>query len=233
MSRIIREALSAPRVFIGEKHHDFGQEEIAVKRLGELIPLVSVITDSDGAKLIPIQEVQKIEKHLIDEREKSFKEGFEKGHRDGLQQGLDKAREVLQQLNNAINDAVSQRELLLDEARQQVLNLVMQVARKVTFDAIEFDPEKILEMINGVINTLVDRSCLKIKVNPDHLPILEQNMDRFLRGAATLKEIKIEGDPRVRYGGCFIETPNGDVDARLESQFEVIQEALNSEREKE
>jgi flagellar biosynthesis/type III secretory pathway protein FliH len=30
----------------------------------------------------------------------------------------------------------------------------------------------------------------------------------------------------VKYGGCFIETPTGDIDARLESQFEVISDAV-------
>ena len=81
-------------------------------------------------------------------------------------------------------------------------------------------------MIRGVIDSLIDRSRLKIKVNPDHLPIVEQNIDRFLEGSTTIKELAIEPDPRVKHGGCFIETPTGDIDARLESQFDVIADTL-------
>ena len=231
MSNILRSVNSKSRVFIGEKHLDFEREAQAVARIGQLVPLVSIITDSDGAKLIPVQEVAKIESHLKDECQKSFQAGFEQGHKEGKQEGLAEARKVLGQLNGAIQDAVSQREALLTEARQKVLDLVLQISKKVTYDAIELDPESVLTMINGVIDTLVDRSRLKIKVNPDHLPIVEQNVDRFLTGSTAIKEIKIEPDPRVKYGGCFIETPTGDIDARLESQFEVIEAALTSDGE--
>lgn len=226
MSRIIRSAAQAPAVFIGERHLDFDLEAKAEEKLGRIFPVVSVITDADGARLIPIQEVFNIEKTLNEELRKSHDEGYELGYKAGLEKGLAEAEKVLGQFNQAIKDAVSQRESILEESREKILNLVLEISRKVTFDAIELDPEATLEMINGVINTLIDRSRLKIKVNPNHHPIIEQNINRFLTGSATIKEIAIEPDPRVRYGGCFIETPSGDIDARLESQFEVIKEVL-------
>ncbi|MDF1543628.1 MAG: FliH/SctL family protein [bacterium] len=233
MSNILRSVDSSRsnRVFIGEKHRDFEKEAVAVNRLGHLIPLVNIVTDSDGAKLIPIQEVFKIEQYLTEACEESRKAGFEQGFEEGKQVGLKEARNVLAQFNEAIANAVTQREGLLNEARDQVLKMVMQISRKVTFDSIEVDPESVIKLIEGVIDGLIDRSVLRIKVNPRHLPIVEQNMDRFLEGSTTIKEIKIEPDPRVKYGGCFIETPTGDIDARLESQFEVVEEALNSDGE--
>jgi len=75
---------------------------------------------------------------------------------------------------------------------------------------------------------LLDRSRLKIRVNPNHLPLVEQNIETFMKGSAAIKEIEIAADPRVQYGGCFIETPRGDIDARLESQFEVIEDTIFS-----
>ena len=67
MSRIIRSCVQAPTVFIGERHLDFELEDTAEKQLARLFPVVSIITDVDGAKLIPIQEVFKIEKALNEE----------------------------------------------------------------------------------------------------------------------------------------------------------------------
>lgn len=226
MSRIIRTAVEAPAIFIGERHLDLDLEAKAEAKLSRIFPVVSIITDADGARLIPIQEVFKIEKTLNDELRKSHDEGYELGYKAGLEKGLAEAEKVLGQFDQAIKDAVSQRETILEESREKILNLVLEISKKVTFDAIELEPEATLDMINGVINTLIDRSRLKIKVNPNHHPIIEQNIDRFMAGSATIKEIAIEPDPRVRYGGCFIETPSGDIDARLESQFEVIKEVL-------
>ena len=226
MSKIIRYTQHAPTVYIGEKHLDRDKETAFEQKLAMLLPDVEVFTDPDGARLIPMQEVDKIERRFQQMSDKSRKDGLQHGYNKGLEEGLDKAREVLQQLGQAVNDAITQRESLLQEAKQKILELVIQISRKVTYDAIKADPEITLDMISGVIEGLVDRSRLKIKVHPDHLPIVEQNIDKFLKGSATIKEIAIEPDPRVKYGGCFIETPTGDIDARLESQFEVIEEAI-------
>jgi flagellar assembly protein FliH len=227
-SKIIRKPVSGSAIFIGERHLDFDVESKAEKHLGVLFPVVSVITDADGAKLIPVQEVFKMEEILKKELEKAHQEGYEQGYQAGLNKGLEEATKVSEQFDLAIKDAVGQREAILEEAREKVLELVIEISRKVTFDAIEVDPDTTLTMISGVIDTLIDRSRLKIKVNPDHHPIVEQNINRFLKNSTAIKEISIEPDPRVRYGGCFIETPTGDIDARLESQFEVLKEVLVS-----
>jgi len=235
LSKLIRQSACAPTIYIGERHLDFEREALAERRLGEIFPLVSVVSDGDGAKLIPIQEVFRIERVYEEEKSKAHQAGYDEGYQAGLNQGRaegrTEAQQVLQQFEQAIKDVIQQRERLLEEAKQKILNLVIQVSRKVTFDAITVDPEATTTMINGVINTLIDRSRLKIKVNPDHLPIVEQNIDRFVTGSATIKEISIVPDPRVRYGGCLIETPTGDIDARLESQFEVIKETILSDEE--
>lgn len=231
MSRIIRRLRKAPVVYIGEKHLDRDKEISAEHKLAVLFPDVVMLTDPDGAKLIPVQEVNKIERFLNEQVRKASQAGHQEGHKAGYEEGLAKASEVLGQFDAAIKDAVAQRETLLIEAKRKILDLVIQISRKVTYDAVKADPELTLGMISGVIDSLVDRSRLKIKVHPDHLPIIEQNIDTFLKGSTTIKEISIEPDPRVRYGGCFIETPTGDIDARLESQFEVIEETILADEE--
>ena len=232
MSNIIRTARSAPRVLIGEQQRDAVAEERAEKRLGALFPMVSVMTAVDGSKLIPIEQVFKIEEvyqhELQKARREGYEEGYKRGHHEGLELGRDEARKVLATFDNAIKETVAQRESILQEAKQKILELVVQISRKVTFDSIDIDREATAQLIAGVIDTLVDRSRLRIKVHPDHLPLVEQNIDRFLVNSTAIKELTIEADPRIRYGGCFIETPNGDIDARLESQFDVIEESIRS-----
>ncbi len=231
MSKLIRQAKPTATVFIGEKQHDLDQESKAADKLTQILPLVSFVTDAKGAMFIPIQEVSKIEETLLQEKHRAFDGGYTDGHQKGLDEGLAEARKILEKFDRAIADAVSQREALLEEAKQKVLDLVIQISRKVTYDAVRIDPETNLTLISGVIDGLIDRSKLKIKVNPDYLPVIEQGIDRFLGDSTSIKEIAIEPDPRVRYGGCFIETPTGDVDARLESQFEVIEDTLRIDEE--
>lgn len=228
MSKIITKAFVGPSVFIGERQLDLSAEAEAEKKLGSLFPLVAVMTSPDGAKLISIKEINKIEAEYHKGLEEARKQGFKNGHDAGYNKGLEEARRVLTRFDNAIKDAVMQRTQLLEEAKQKILDLVVKISRKVTFDAVEIDREATVEMIARIIDQLVDRSKLKIKVNPAHLPIVEQNINRFLSNNAAIKELTFEADPRVRYGGCFIETPGGDIDARLESQFDVINEVMQT-----
>lgn len=213
-------------MFIGEKQYDALAEARAEQKLRQLFPAVSLITTPEGTMLIPMEEVYKLEKRLREECDSARNQGTEQGHKVGLEKGLDEARRVLGQFEKAIQDAVNQRVELLEESRQKILELVVQISRKVTCDGLRIDQDATLTMIEGVINQLVDRSRLRIKVHPNHLPLLEQNMDRFLSNSTTIKDLRFEADPRVREGGCFIETPTGDIDARLESQFEVIEHVL-------
>ncbi len=235
LSKIIRYIKEAPRVTIGEKRFDLEQQALAEQKLAGLIPQVAVITDSDGSKLIPIPEILKIIQIFEDQTQAARQTGYDEGHRAGLNQGRAEGRvqteKVLQQFDKAIKDAVVQRESLLQEARQKVLDLVMQVSRQVTFDAVTVDPQATLAIIGGVIDTLTDRSKLKIKVNPEHLPVVRQNIELFLKEPSLLRQISIEADSRVRYGGCLIETPSGDIDARVESQLDVLEEVLLSGEE--
>jgi len=232
LSRIIRHVTSAPAVVVGEQQIDALLEERAVVRLGQLFPKVQFQTNPDGRKVIPIEGVFLIGQALKEENDISYQRGLLQGHERGLEEGRDEARAVLSQFDRAIKDAVDQRVAMLEQARSKILDLILQISRKVTYDVVEADREITVEMINRVIDQLADRSRLKIKVHPDHLPIMEQNIDRFLVGSTTIKEISFEADPRVRFGGCFIETPSGDIDARLESAFEVIGEAIHGEEDK-
>ena len=233
MSKVIRGGSDGPAVFIGEKHFDFELEAKSENRLGEIFPLVSVVTDLDGAKLIPVAEITKMEETMRRSEQQARQTGYDEGFARGKEEGLAEARKIVSQFDTAIRDTVQQRQALLDDSRQNILDLVQRIARKVTYGAVKIDPETTLTIIDGVIDSLIDRSRIKIKVHPNHLPIVEQNMNRFLSGSTTIKELSIEPDPRVKFGGCFIETPHGDIDARIESQLEVIEGAMLSESEDE
>lgn len=226
MSNVVRNARVAPAVFIGEHQLDAQSEVAAEQKLGRVFPKVQYMTAPTGAKLISVQEVDRFVEVLNTQSESARKTGYEEGRKAGYETGMAEARRVMQQFDKAIADAVNSREKMLEEAKQKVLDLVLKISRKVTFDAIDIDREKTAQMIAGIINTLSDRSSLKILVHPDFLPIVEQNLEQYLTGSTMIKNLSIEADTRVRQGGCFIQTPSGDIDARLESQFEIIESTM-------
>ncbi|UCD95220.1 MAG: hypothetical protein JSU69_03990 [Candidatus Zixiibacteriota bacterium] len=216
------------KVIIGEYRTDIESDRAAEKKLASVFFDINVITTIEGKKLVPIQELLKVEQQMQTEKEESERKGSKEGYDRGLSDGHKEAQKVVDNFASLINDAVKQRQVLFDEAHQKILELVLRISKNVTFDAARIDPEITAKIIAGAIGKLVDKSKIKVKVHPDHLPLMEQQIDRFKGDSTAVKEITIEPDNRVRYGGCFIETPKGDIDARVESQMEALAEAISS-----
>lgn len=231
LSKIFRDIADAPVVYIGERQRDLEAEQLSEKMLSERFPKVNVLTAPDGAKLIPITEVPKLNEVLETRAAEQGRQSYASGHASGLEEGLVEARNVLKRFESAIADNVSQRQAMLDEAKAHILELVIQISKKVTFDAIQIDREATATMISNIIAELTDRTTLKIKVNPEFLPVVEQHMATYLSQSTEIKDLTFEADPRVKMGGCFIETPSGDVDARIESQFAVIADVIADDNE--
>lgn len=235
MSRLLQMPSLGEKVIIGEYRTDIVADRRAEGVLKNVFLGLNVITSTEGKKLVPIQELLKVEEQMKREREETYQTAYARGHADGYAKGLDKghteAEKVINNFGSVIKNVVDQRESIYEEARRKILELTLKIAKKVTFDAARIDPDVTAEIINGAINILVDKARIKVKVNPDQLPLIEQQIDRFKGKSNVIKELTIEPDSRVRYGGCFIETPAGDIDARVESQMEIINEALYVDEE--
>ncbi len=235
MSKLLGNPNMGSKVIIGEYRTDIETDREIEKRLPSMFMDINVITTIEGKKLVPIQELLKVEEQVNREKEETYKtaykKGFDEGQYKGLQAGNLEAQKVAQNFSTLVTSIIDQREKIYDEAKRSVLELIMAIARKVTFNAVKIDEEITAKIIEGTIDGLIDKARIKIKVNPQHLPFLESQIDHFKGNTTAIKEITIEPDNRVKYGGCFIETPSGDIDARVESQMGIISEALTPDEE--
>lgn len=218
------------KVVIGEYAIDRAAETRAEDLMHKSYPELKILTTPEGKRQIPLQQLLILEQRIQEEKQETYKEGqqagYQSGHEAGLKEGQAEARKVVASLSGMLGDLTRQRHKLLDQARNHILEMVTKISEKLTFTAASLDPKVTMAIITGAIDQLLDKSRIKVKVHPDHLPELEQNIDKF-RGSDTLiKEFIIEGDSRVRVGGCFIETPAGDIDARLESMFDIIKKSI-------
>jgi len=225
-SKLFRTQINEEKVVIGEFRSDIEADHAAENRISQVFLGINVLTTIEGKKMVPIQELLKIEEQLNRERTESFQKGYDEGYQKGLKEGQREAQKVIDNFASVIKETIAQREALYNEARSKVVEMIIKVSKKATCDAARVDHEITATIINDAIDKLVDKTKIKVKVHPDHLPLIEQQIDRFKGESTAVKEIIIEPDKRVRYGGCFIETPTGDIDARVDSQLDVITGAI-------
>lgn len=230
LSNIRSLPVTGEKILIGEYAVDAEAEERAGTFLMATHPDLLVITTPEGKRQIPLQDILILEQRFRAEidaaRRQAFEQGRQQGHAAGLDEGREEARRVVSSLSGLLTDITGQRHTILAEAKEKILELVLKISRRLTFTAAKLDLGITMSIISGAIDQLLDKSRLKVKVNPDHLAELEQYIDRFRAQDTAIKEFIFEPDPRVRIGGCFIETPAGDIDARLESMYDVIQQTI-------
>jgi flagellar biosynthesis/type III secretory pathway protein FliH len=234
LSKIIRYSSSGSAVVIGDRLRDVSYDESTVHQIQEQFPGVELTLSPDGDKVLSLLEasrVVQVHKDALDKvRRSAYDEGKHAGYEQGKTEQQKETQRVVQQFEDAIKQAVSQRRQLLEETRQQALELILKIARKVTFDAVQVDPSLTLKIIHGVIDQLIDKSNLTVRVNPAHLDTIKNDLGHFLPDSAEVMTIRLEPDARVKIGGCLIDTSSDSIDARIESQFLLIEQSLLSQK---
>ena len=59
-----------------------------------------------------------------------------------------------------------------------------------------------------------------LEVNPADVEIVRAATDRIASELGALPRLEVAGERRVARGGCVVRTPEGEIDARLETQLE-------------
>ena len=99
-------------------------------------------------------------------------------------------------------------------------------AKEINFEKIldkeTANKQYIFTVINKLADYLHDRQKIILKVNKKELDYLQQNREKIYTIITNIEDLEIISNPQVKIGGCLIETQSSFIDARLESQIDVI-----------
>lgn len=127
-----------------------------------------------------------------------------------------------------IDSIIEAREELWHETEQEMVALVLDIARKVIKTEVKQNPEVIVEMIRHAMRRVVDKDSIRIRVSPEDVGVVREQREDLLRILDGIRHLEIDDDRRIGRGGCVIETNAGTIDARVETQFEEVEEALKA-----
>jgi flagellar assembly protein FliH len=156
----------------------------------------------------------------------AFQNGYAEGQAAGSQQGLAEARRVEAQLATTISALVNYRQSVFDQAKPQLLELAFAIADKITASRAVAESDTVMETINRCIAEILDKTRLKIRVNPEQCEFIKTRVDELSKAHDAIAATTVESDSRVSVGGCVIETDSGSADARLESQLRLLRDKL-------
>jgi flagellar assembly protein FliH len=158
-------------------------------------------------------------------REAARAEGFAAGHAEAMA-SLQPALEALGAAVQGMHDA----QLAAGEhLERQAVELGFALAEKVLAGALAVEPERVIESVRGALRGLVDRERVTVLVNPDDLELVQGAIDELRGSLGGIDHCVVEAERRVRRGGCVVRTPEGDVDAGIDTKLARAREVIEQE----
>jgi flagellar assembly protein FliH len=155
-----------------------------------------------------------------------YDKGFIQGEKDGFELGTRKAMKVVENMETLSRSFGQLREDIIRQHESEILALTVAVTKKILHDQVVLDEKVVRETVLEALSVATDRSAVCIRLNPEDCASVENLKADFFSRIKDLRTLKIVQDSSIKRGGCFLETPCGNVDARIDTQLECIQQSL-------
>jgi len=157
------------------------------------------------------------------------KAGYEQGERAGGEAAQKQLEPVLKSLRQLFAELESLRRRETRDFERDLVELALAVARKVVGQEVAVRPEAVAHLIRDALGRLEHAGALTIRMNPDDLERLADVQPQLVKGLSDPERVRFKADASLSAGGCFIESEAGDIDARVEQRFHLVEEALQAE----
>ena len=152
------------------------------------------------------------------------------GYAAGRDEAMVSLRPALEALAAAVEGVHAAQVEATERLERQAVELGMALAEKVLAGALAVEPERVVEAVRGALRGMVERERVTVLVNPDDLELVRGAMDGLRASLGGIEHCVVEAERRVRRGGCVVRTPEGDVDAGIDTKLararEVIEQQL-------
>jgi flagellar assembly protein FliH len=162
----------------------------------------------------------------VEIEKQAHEKGLEEGKAEGKESIISQAKIVIEGIENVLKEITAYKDDFPKIYEREVIGLIKDISRKVVHVEARVDEQVILKNIYKAFDILSDRVEVKLNINPDDLDFVNENRPEFFSNVKGLQSISIEADADVERGGCFIETEYGNVDARIQTQLERVESAL-------
>ena len=168
----------------------------------------------------------------VDEiKESAFQKGFLEGKRVGFESGSKRADAIIETLQQTLEQLHRMRSDIHQEIEKEVTHLALSIAKKIVCHEINTSRETVACVAREALARVDNPGNIKIKLNPEDLRFIQETRSQFNRLLDNFDDVQLEAEDSIQSGGCLIETDRGDIDARIEKQFEAIEEAFQAQIE--
>jgi flagellar biosynthesis/type III secretory pathway protein FliH len=188
-----------------------------VKAFGHVVPKPLLDARAEAAALLARaqSEADALRADASAVREAARRDGFEAGRADGVAEAA-----------VALAAAHAEAARLVAAAAPTAIALAAKMAEKIVGRAVALAPDTMAEIAREALAACrPGPGTVRVRIHPDDLPAVEARR-AALEGGGPAATLELVADEAVGRHGCVIETPQGRVDARLETQQAALERAL-------
>lgn len=160
-------------------------------------------------------------------RQKAYDEGYAAGQQAGYSSGaqqtqmeIAKLQTLMQNLQIALNQTDEQ-------LAQSLLDLSLEVARKMIVEALKIKPELILKIVSSAISNLPHfNQNAHLILHPSDAILVQEHLGENLQHGGW----KLFTDDKIEPGGCRIETAHSNIDATNQNRWQNIVESIGQDK---
>ena len=165
-------------------------------------------------------------------------EGLARGREEGLAEGRKQAREEAgEQVSSdlvqtaalarkVVEELAAARDEILQQARSQMLDFALELARKIVGRAAECDPEAARANLQKVLELAEIGRSVTVLVHPSQLRMLRRHASEMVEALLFRGKVNLAGDARIGPGGARLVSRQGEIDATIQTQLQNVVEAL-------
>ena len=224
-----------PNIPVDESSESCGQRTINTEFKRSLFQNVDADSTCEAEPYqAPVSEKEETpvapQKTAVDDiKEGAFQKGFLEGKKVGFESGAKQAQAVISSLQSTLDQLQNIRVEIHKELEQEVTHLALSIAKKIVCHEIKTTRETVACVAREALARVDNPGKIKIKLNPADLKFINDTQSQFARILHNFDHIRFVAEDSIQSGGCLIETDRGDIDARIEKQFEAIEEAFQAQ----
>jgi flagellar assembly protein FliH len=156
----------------------------------------------------------------------AYKKGLEQGQAQAQMMAIKKIEPLFVTLGNTIEELKKMRQLIIEKHQDQIIEILMLIAKKVIHREIHLSPDIILDTVRNACSYLTETEEIRLRVHPsdfEYIRDIERILSSHLTGKRSIHFIE---DGTIDRGGIIIDTEFGEIDASIHSQIEHIKETL-------
>jgi flagellar assembly protein FliH len=177
---------------------------------------------NDKAKQIEAEAKAASEARLKEAEE----EGRRTGHEAGYEEGTAEVERLIARTKVMLERAQEKRGEILAESEQEIIDLVLLIARKIIKVITENQKTVIVSNVVEALRKVKDKGNVTIRVNMSDVQLTTEHIKEFIQLVEGSKSIQVAEDSSVDQGGCIIETDFGEIDARIASQLAELESKI-------